>query len=260
MSVLLHDMHCHIGFMKDPASFMREADVAGSCIFAVTITPWEFEKLQTIEGSADMGLGLHPWWVPDREDALEQQLHEFDKCFPSASFIGEVGLDFSTRRVHTKDLQVKAMEHIARRSAQGRRRAVSIHCVHAYKEMLSLLEFSGMTQNCLCIFHWFSGSNDHLQQAKRLGCYFSVSERMLATKRGREYAKAIPEDRLLLETDAPPISDRSLVVKPVDYTYEQVRKELTRTLETLADLRKQDKGALAASIQENVLLLHELKE
>lgn len=260
MSVLLHDMHCHIGFMKDPASFMREADVAGSCIFAVTITPWEFEKLQTIEGSADMGLGLHPWWVPDREDALEQQLHEFDKCFPFASFIGEVGLDFSTRRVHTKDLQVKAMEHIARRSAQGRRRTVSIHCVHAYKEMLSLLELSGMTQNCLCIFHWFSGSNDHLQQAKRLGCYFSVSERMLATKRGREYAKAIPEDRLLLETDAPPISDHSLVVKPVDYTYEQVRKELTRTLETLADLRKQDKGALAASIQENVLLLHELKE
>ena len=30
-----------------------------------------------------------------------------------------------------------------------------------------------------------------------------MNERMLATKRGREYARQIPLDRLLLETDAP---------------------------------------------------------
>lgn len=38
-----------------------------------------------------------------------------------------------------------------------------------------------------------------------MGCWFSVGERMLATKRGRAYVQSIPSDRLLLETDAPPV-------------------------------------------------------
>lgn len=33
-------------------------------------------------------------------------------------------------------------------------------------------------------------------------CYFSVNERMLGTKRGREYARQIPLDKLLIETNA----------------------------------------------------------
>ena len=53
------------------------------------------------------------------------------------------------------------------------------------------------------IFHWFSGSSAQLKRARDLGCFFSVNAFMLQTKRGREYAKAIPLDRLLIETDLP---------------------------------------------------------
>lgn len=36
-----------------------------------------------------------------------------------------------------------------------------------------------------------------------MGCFFSVNMRMLATDAGLEFAKAIPEDKLLMETDSP---------------------------------------------------------
>jgi TatD DNase family protein len=36
-----------------------------------------------------------------------------------------------------------------------------------------------------------------------MGCYFSFGPRALITGKGREYVKAIPANRLLLETDYP---------------------------------------------------------
>ena len=55
----------------------------------------------------------------------------------------------------------------------------------------------------ICIFHWFTGTSDELARARQRGCHFSINEHMLKTKRGREYARQIPLERLLLETDAP---------------------------------------------------------
>ena len=56
---------------------------------------------------------------------------------------------------------------------------------------------------------------------------------MLATRRGRAYAQAIPADRLLLETDWPS--------KPEDpFEYVDYRARLVRAAQTLADLRGED--------------------
>ena len=53
------------------------------------------------------------------------------------------------------------------------------------------------------VLHWFSGSSEELWRAARLGCRFSFGERALATGRGREYARVLPADLLLTETDLP---------------------------------------------------------
>ena len=80
------------------------------------------------------------------------------------------------------------------------------------------------------IFHWFSGTSDEFVRARIAGCYFSVNERMLATKRGREYARQIPLDRLLLETDAPAEPDAETSAR-------QLVDSLIRVSEVIAALK-----------------------
>lgn len=98
------------------------------------------------------------------------------------------------------------------------------------------------------IFHWFSGSGNELVRARKAGCYFSVNEMMLATRRGRAYAKQIPEDRLLLETDAPPELG-------APYTAEALLGQLDRTLDALAEIRDVPKCKLAQTIAATSALL-----
>ncbi len=64
---------------------------------------------------------------------------------------------------------------------------------------------------------------------------------MLKTKRGRAYARAIPEGCLLLETDAPP--------KPVArFSPETHMAQLSRTVGLLAEARGADTAALAERV------------
>lgn len=259
------DAHCHVAFMADPDAFAHDAHQAHAFVFAVTTTPAEYRRLmhyETVPRHLAVGLGLHPWWVPSSEGALERSLREFDEFFVDARFVGEVGLDYSARCVETKAHQLRAFSHIVNSCARGasvegssKRRVLSMHCVRAYDDMLSLLDRSACTFKCDCIFHWFSGSSDHLQRAIRLGCYFSVSERMISTKRGREYAKVIPLGRLLLETDAPFVDDPFSEDPVVPCVYGEVAEELSRTALHLAELRGETLTDLSEGLARNASLL-----
>ena len=129
---------------------------------------------------------------------------------------------------------VMALERIAHSCAEtsdpSRRKVVSFHTVRAAGLTLDLLERTGCLASCTCIFHWFSGTSDELHRALRGGCLVSVNEMMLRTRRGREYARQLPAERLLLETDLPPGED-------VDFSAQEIRAQLERTIEQIARIR-----------------------
>lgn len=274
----LSDMHCHVGFMSDPAVFVKDAQNVHSRILAVSATPQDYGALKEklfrdsreafgssiaqvgLMQSVFLALGLHPWWISSDKTLLEKQLQEFDTFFLETPYIGEIGLDFSSRRAQTKEWQVRAFDHILKRCADRGQLLLSIHCVQAYPELFACFEKSGVLQNCAGIFHWFSGSSEHLTKAIRQGCYFSINKRMLSSKRGREYAKAIPENRLLLETDAPFVLIRNNEIPSVSYTFKQVQDELHEVLSQLAVLRKIEVGVLAGVINKNAQYLLNLKD
>lgn len=274
----LSDMHCHVGFMSDPAVFVKDAQNVHSRILAVSATPQDYGALKEklfrdsreafgssiaqvgLMQSVFLALGLHPWWISSDKTLLEKQLQEFDTFFLETPYIGEIGLDFSSRRAQTKEWQVRAFDHILKRCADRGQLLLSLHCVQAYSELFACFEKSGVLQNCAGIFHWFSGSSENLTKAIRQGCYFSINKRMLSSKRGREYAKAIPENRLLLETDAPFVLIRNNEIPSVSYTFKQVQDELHEVLSQLAVLRKSEVGVLAGVINKNAESLFDLKD
>jgi TatD DNase family protein len=66
------------------------------------------------------------------------------------------------------------------------------------------------------ILHWFTGTQTQLKRAISIGCWFSVSPAMLATKKGKSLIKEIPKERILTETDGPFTSLNRKTLMPWD--------------------------------------------
>lgn len=205
------DTHCHLDLMLDPDAAANESAALGLGLFDCGVDPRDFsaanERARRLPGII-AGVGLHPWWLADGRcgPAEVNLLCEFAA---QERYIGEVGLDFSARFAGSEPLQIQALDRLCDALVQQplTGRVISTHAVRSAGTVLDVLESHGLLipnpDSPVIIFHWFSGTSDELVRARNAGCYFSVNERMLATKRGREYARQIPLDRQLLETDAP---------------------------------------------------------
>ena len=241
----LFDMHCHLDRMANADEVAREAVANDMALFCTTVTPADALAARSRFGTPPnvrVGVGLHPWWIADGRCG-EIEIEQAAQLAAASRFIGEVGLDFGPRHAANAQRQLDALEAIARACAghpvEGR--VLSIHAVRSAGEALDVFERHGLTASAHCIFHWFSGTSDQLARALDAGCLFSISERMLATRRGREYARQIPLDRLLLETDLP-----EQLGKPC--SADQVEASLMRALHELAHIRGTDEHALSTRI------------
>ena len=243
----LTDTHCHLDFAGNATELAAAYAACGGALSG-TCDPRDFERaraeLARFAPRVRVGLGLHPWWVADGTCG-EGEVALFERLAPAAPLISEVGLDFQPRRADTRDAQIEAFERVcvasARPPAEFPRRIMSIHSSAAATCTLDVLERTGCLDACTCIFHWFSGSQEELNRAIEAGCLFSVNERMLKSKRGRAYARAIPEERLLIETDFP--SKPTPMAIPQD-----VSPRLERTMSLLAEARGADERSLAVTI------------
>lgn len=197
--------------MACPDTVVDEATALGLGLFDCGVDPRDFsaanERAHRQPGII-AGIGLHPWWLADGRCG-PAEINLLCEVVAQEPYIGEVGLDFSARFAGSEPLQTQALDRLCEALAQHplTGRVISIHAIHSAGTVLDVLESHGLLipnpDSPFIIFHWFSGTSDELVRARNAGCYFSVNERMLATKRGCEYTRQIPLDRLLLETDAP---------------------------------------------------------
>lgn len=240
----LFDMHCHLDFAPDARAAARGLAECGAGAFSATVDPAGFERASELLAGCEnvrVGLGLHPWWVADGRCG-SQDAALFEQLVACERFVGEIGLDFSPARAFAREAQLAVFERVAAACAEGGK-VLSIHAVRSASEVLDILERTGALERNACVFHWFSGTSDELQRALRAGCFCSISPRMLASKRGRAYARAVPEGRLLLETDSP--SEEGAPFDP-----KGVATLLSSLLDDLAALRAVSRADLAARIAE----------
>lgn len=249
MEPKLFDMHMHLDLIADAERVARDADASGLALFDCGVDPRDFaaaiERDKAFENSFP-GLGLHPWWIADGRCGK----HEVDllcELTANTRLIGEVGLDFSPRFAGTENVQVETFDRLCEALAAHPlpHRVISIHSVKATDTALDVLKSHSLLRtgpgSPAIIFHWFSGTSEDLNRARTAGCHFSINERMLQTKRGREYARQTPESRLLLETDYP-------VNNGDDCTAADIRFSLDRALDQLAAIRHISKVDLAANV------------
>ena len=125
------------------------------------------------------------------------------QAFPRAG-VGEIGIDHAVapRDDAEQETVFLAQLDLARRL----NRPVSIHCRQAWGRLIELLDGFGELP-CGMLIHCFGGSAEVATGLVRRGGYISFSgsiTRPNARKAG-DAIRAVPAERLLIETDAPDI-------------------------------------------------------
>lgn len=202
----IYDMHCHVDLMQSMVEFSKSALKERINLLAMTTTPKAYEvEIEKLRGfsNVQVALGLHPQLVYDR-------IHEIalvEKHINTTRYVGEIGLDFNKQFYHSKERQIDVFTQIIQWCKKSPMKTISIHSVRSDKNVLDILEKIDCAKYNNCILHWYSGTIKQLERAIEIGCFFSVNEHMLISPNGRAIIQRIPVDRLLLESDAPFISD-----------------------------------------------------
>lgn len=204
------DAHCHLdlgAFDADRERCIERARELGVCGYVVAgVGPAGWESQRALERrwpEARAAFGLHPWFVADmRDEQLEPALEQLAEA---ASFaIGELGLDRS-RRIPPDSLPRQELAFRAQLAlARQRDLPVILHVVHAHGRALEILREDGLPARGGMI-HSYSGSADLVREYAALGLYvsFSGSLSRVQASRAAAVAKAVPSERLLVETDCP---------------------------------------------------------
>lgn len=225
---MLIDTHFHLDLMENMQTLIREFSCSDIGIMAVGTTPKAYEREKQFCSGVDnirIGLGLHPQLVAEREQEIDLLLN----LIRDSRYIGEIGLDFNSGYIASKEQQLFCFRKIAKVCADEGNKVLSIHSVKAAGAVLDELERAGTFKNNICIFHWFTGMAAERRRAIDCGAWFSINPRMLKTKSGQENVKAIPAERLLLETDAPFVKKYSSVI--------ELERELQNIIEGIKIIR-----------------------
>lgn len=204
------DAHCHVDLYPDHLRVMQEADDKRIYTLAVTNTPSVFQKMREIAQPyryVRPALGLHPELAVERH----RELPLIESLIRETRYIGEIGLDFRRGSVDSRSTQIRVFRRILDVCGNSGGRVLTIHSRGAEKEVLEQL-VSGNAG--LPIMHWFSGSVALLRKAIEIGCYFSVNSAMTNSESGIRVIRAIPDDRLLTESDGPFVRTGSLPATP----------------------------------------------
>lgn len=200
------DFHCHLDLYPDFPRIVAECQQANVATLAVTTTPFAYPR--NIEAAANFplifpSLGLHPQIVGEKHASAV----EFLRLLPSATFVGEVGLDAGPRFYKTYPEQKRLFRDIIRACSDQGGKVLSLHSARSAKDILEILEEFKIIRTCQVVFHWFSGSDSEMARAIEMGCYFSINAAMLSKSARAESLKRIPANRILTETDGPFIDD-----------------------------------------------------
>lgn len=209
------DSHCHIDgkeFDADREEVLRRAEEAGVRAMLVVGTGEaddfeNFERAVRVAESREnifASIGVHPHDAKSFDPAAEKRLIDLAKSSRKVVAWGEIGLDFYYDH-SPRPLQAQVFRrqiHIAR----DLNLPIIIHSRDADEETVRILtEECGNEDFRGGIMHCFGGSAAMAEDLMKIGFLISFAGNVTFKKAGnlRDAARAVPLERLLIETDCP---------------------------------------------------------
>lgn len=223
----LYDAHNHLhddrfgGRQEALVLACRESGVVRMVVNGSAESDWEAvaELARRHPDLVIPAFGLHPWYVHERSPNWRDRLQRHLDAVPGAG-IGEIGLDrwilecppaaragvspeLAEHRAAPLEEQAEVFGEQMRMAAE-RGLPVSIHCLRAWGLLGDILRAGPRAERGF-LLHSYGGPVDLVKAMVGLGAYFGFPGYFLHERkaRQRETFRAIPEERLLVETDAP---------------------------------------------------------
>jgi len=242
----LIDTHCHLEmseFDEDRDKVIQRARAAG--IEAVITVGSDMKGCQgavSLAAKYDFvyaAVGIHPHDAKDWTEEIYKQIRTWaSPTHPPLSkrgqrggkvvAIGETGLDYHYDNL-PRDIQKEVFKkHLL--LAKELDLPVIIHSREAKKDTLEILADSWINRGVL---HCFSGDIDMAEKAMELGLYISIAGTVTFknAEKLRGVVKAIPDDYILIETDAPYLTPEPLRGKRNEPAF------IVNTAQKIAELR-----------------------
>jgi TatD DNase family protein len=246
------DTHCHLAdakFRGEIDEVVERATRAGvrQIISVGAIGPIENDRLTVgiAERHANVfaAVGVHPHDAADCDPVRLDALRELAKSNKVVA-IGETGLDFHYMHSPREAQEASLRAHLA--LAAELDLPIVIHCRDAEPRLVEIVREIGVPPRG-GVIHCLTGDVDAAREFIALGFHISFSG-IITFKNSaaiRGAAPVVPDDRVMVETDAPYLAPEPYRGKRNEPAYVQ------QTLTTLAALRNADAAMLGAQIVAN---------
>jgi TatD DNase family protein len=252
---MLVDSHCHLDFPDFAAE--RDAVVAraraagvGRLVTISTRVKKHAQIIEIAEKYPDVfgSVGTHPHNAHEELDIDAKALIALAK-HPKIVAIGEAGLDYHYDKSPRGDQAKSFRQHIAAARETGL--PLVIHSRECDADMAAILREETARGPFKAVLHCFTGGRDLAFTAIELGHYVSFTGILTFKTSGalREIAAALPDDRILVETDSP-------FLAPVPYRGKRCEPAyVVETAKVLAQARGVTFEAIARQTTENFFRL-----
>lgn len=219
------DSHCHINFpelsARLPEILAKMAENRVTHALCVSVNMPEFPSVLALAETYPhiyASVGVHP----DYEETPEVSTEDLVRLanHPKIVAIGETGLDYYRLEGDLEWQRERFRTHIRASRASGK--PLIIHTRSASEDTIRIMREEGAGTNAGGaggVMHCFTESLEVAQAAMEMGFYISFSG-IVTFKSARELqavARAVPLERMLIETDAPylaPVPHRGKVNEP----------------------------------------------
>ena len=248
----LVDTHCHLADSRLDAELdgvlARAAEAGIEKIVAVGAIGSIATDRRTLEIAEHYphifaAIGVHPH---DARNCTTERIAQLRALARSQKVvaIGESGLDFHYLHSPVEEQEQSLRKHLM--LAAELDKPIVIHCRDAEARLVAIVREEGLPA-AGGVIHCFTGDAKAAAAFLELGFLISFSGILTFKNAGvvREAARIVPDDRVLVETDAPylaPEPQRGRRNEPA---------LVRRTLEVLAEVRGADFHGLGAAIAEN---------
>ncbi len=237
---MIIDSHCHLTYEPMVSSLKetikRANDDGVKYLLTISTEDKSFNKIKVIldENSCVYGTyGIHPHEAKNHLNINKDIIIENVIKNKKVIGIGETGLDFYYNH-SDKDQQIKLFwEHIE--ASKTTKKPLIVHTRSAEDQTLKILKEATNKKDLKILIHCFTGSRNFAFKLLDLGAYISASG-VITFKKSLELAntfKAIPNSRILVETDSPYLAPTPLRGKPNEPSF------IVHTVNFLASIKNQ---------------------